>query len=118
MSVALRVVPGRMDMPRPALGKPAEPPARPTLVLVGPEGWPPPRAVAARPVKMLSSYAMREAALGPTPTPPAISAAVRVGLVASETQGTKITMTPANMLFGPEADITEFVVTLLDPGTY
>jgi hypothetical protein len=42
--------------------------------------------------------------------------ALQVGLLSA--RGTASTMTPANLLFGPEADITQFVVTILDPGTY
>jgi hypothetical protein len=58
---------------------------------------------------------MRAAPVLVTP-PKQIVPAIFVGVVPES--GTQISMTPANLLFGPEADISQFKVTLLDPGVY
>lgn len=42
--------------------------------------------------------------------------AVSVGVIA--TGGTALTMTPANLLIGPVANIADFTITMLDAGSY
>jgi hypothetical protein len=53
----------------------------------------------------------------PSPAPLAYGqGALSVGIIA--TGGTTLTSVPANLLIGPQANITEFTIVSLDAGSY